>query len=228
LAASAKPGQEDDVVPSPLHSPSEAAALAALCRSVAAHHVKGRNLQAADREDFLQEFATRVFAPTFAVRLLAESTARRRGLLERMARLDLIDFLRRLRRSAHGPAEPLTSEDEHGARWTLEMVDAASDPARHLLRRCLHDELHTLLDEMHAPAREVFRLYYLENVPIAEICAQTGRSADAVKSCMFAGRRSLLARLTASGWGEIDVREALRLLGSPAACDVAWVCGDAE
>jgi len=195
-----------------------------LIRTTANTAARPYPLQPADLEDYIQGFAYGVMTSSSLALILSRPHHRRRLLLLRMARRDCVDFLRGLRRIAAREAVPLDYLDED----LMTCRAGTTNPAAHVLRSCLRDELQELLGSLGPARRQVFTAFYLHHESIAEIAANTGRTPGAIKECLCAGRRTLRARMEQDGWTEADVLEALALLAEDSEGVVYWKGCNAE
>ena len=132
-------------------------------------------LPASDVEDVLQETFLAVWqnAPTYQPRAQAG------GWLWVIARRQAALLLRR-----RGPAA--------GPLVDAARADGAPDPAEAALARA---DLDAAASALHSPEREVWRLMYVEDRPVAEVALLTGVPAGTVKSRASRARRLLRTAL---------------------------------
>ena len=200
----------------PRDESAETAELADLCHVIATRCAQDCRYDQSDCGDFAQDFTLRVLVSCHVRALLEIPLCHRRALLARMARLDCIDLLRRMRRQEALKTVSLQRVNANGVRWNLEPVAPSADPAEIHALRSLHAALYAAIDSLRPSPRVVLRYYYLESLPIAEIASRTERTAIAVRQCLYACRQTLRTRLISWGRTQSCALEATHLHGSAA------------
>lgn len=156
-------------------------------------------LSAADAEDVLQETFLAVWRGAAGYRLEGEVGGWLWGIARRQAAL----FLRR-RGPADllaVPAEALAAAGEHGGGYAT-----GTDPAQLALARAQLAEALVVLGPEGSADREVWRLMYVEDRPVAEVARVLGVPAGTVKSRAHRVRRLLRGVLRGEGECEHEHR----------------------
>jgi RNA polymerase sigma factor (sigma-70 family) len=184
--------------------------LASLCRRIAIRCARVCRCSHCDSEDFSQDFTLGVLDSADVVTLLELSHDRRCALLGRMAHFDCIDFMRSLQRTQGIESLSLQCTDRDDAPWLPDLVDLRGDPVAAHEREALQQALREAIDNLLPSARLVMVYHYQEHLPVAAIATRTGRTAVAIRQCLYASRLTVRSRLISGGWTEADACEVMR------------------